>query len=85
MPSHTHIPLESGCEDYSFLDQAVAGFEQGLDSIHADSRETLEWDTSLKEPDVIISSVSSGFLHLVSTVSDTSKPQLAPSIRSHKL
>ena len=30
---NSHVPLEPGCEDYSFLDQAVADFEQGLDSI----------------------------------------------------
>ena len=39
----------------------------------------------MDEPDVITSSVSSGFLCLVSTASDTSKPQLVPHIRSHKL
>ena len=54
--------------------------EQGLDSILTDSLETLELDTSLDEPDVITSSVSSGFLCSVSTLSDNSKPQLAPSI-----
>ena len=73
------------CEDYSFLDEAVADFEQGLDSILTDSIETLKWDTSLDEPDAITFSVSSGFLHLVSTISDTSKPQLAPRSRSHTL
>ena len=35
--SLTHFPLEPGCEDYAFLDQAVADFEQGLDSILTDS------------------------------------------------
>ena len=40
--SLTHFPLEPGCEDYAFLDQAVADFEQGLDSILTDSLETLE-------------------------------------------
>ena len=29
----THLGLEPGCEDYSFLDQAVKHFEHGLDSI----------------------------------------------------
>ena len=48
-----------------YLDQAVADFEQGLDSILTDSLVTLELDTSLEEPDAITSSVSSGFLHLV--------------------
>ena len=83
--SLTHFSLEPGCVDYSFLDQALADFEQGLDSILTDSIKTPQLDTSLDEPDAITSSVSSWFLHLVSTISDTSKPQLAPSIRSHKL
>ena len=61
--SLTHFPLEPGCEDYAFLDQAVADFEQGLDSILTDSLKTPELDTSLEEPDAITSSVSSGFLH----------------------
>ena len=82
--SLTHFPLEPGCEDYAFLDQAVADFEVGLDSILTDSLETLELDTSLEEPDAITSSFSSGFLHLVSTLSDNSKLQLAPTIWTHK-
>ena len=68
-----------------FLTKAVADFEQGLDSILTDSIETPELDTSLDKPDAITSSVSSGFLHSVSTFSDNSKLQLALSIRSHKL
>ena len=83
--SLTYFPLEPECKDYSFPDQAVADFEQGLDSILTDSIETPELDTFFDEPDVINSSVSFGFLHLVSTVSDTSKPQLASNIRFHKL
>ena len=83
--SLTYFPLEPVCEDYSFLDQAMTDFEQGLDSILADSLETPELDTFLDEPDAISSSVSCGFLHLVSTLSDTSKLQLASSIRSCKL
>ena len=39
----------------------------------------------MDEPDVITSSVSFGFLHPGSTLSDPSKLQLAPSIRSCKL
>ena len=62
--SLTHFPLKPGCEDFAFLDQAVADFEQGLDSILIDSLDTLELDTSLGEPDVITSSFSSGFLTL---------------------
>ena len=83
--SLTHFPLEPGCEDYAFLDQAVADFEQGLDSILSDSLKAPELDISLEEPHAITSSVSSGFLHLVSAISDNSKLQLAPSICTHKL
>ena len=83
--SLTHFPLEPGCKDYAFLDQGVADFKQGLDSILTDSLETLELDTSLEEPDIITSSVSSGFLHSVSTISDNSKQQLAPTICTRKL
>ena len=35
-----HFPLDPGCEDYSFVDQAVDDFEQGLNSILIDSIET---------------------------------------------
>ena len=83
--SLTHFPLEPGCEDYAFLDQAVADFEQGLDSILTDSLQTPELDTSLEEPDAFTSSVPSGFLYMVNILSDNSKPQLAPSICTHKL
>ena len=40
VPSLIHFPLEPGCEDYSFLDQAIANFEQGLDSFLTDSQNT---------------------------------------------
>ena len=84
--SLTHFPLEPGCEDYAFLDQAVADFKQVWDSILTDSLETPELDTSLEEPDAITSSsVSSGFLCSVHTLSNNSKLQLAPSIHTHKL
>ena len=69
--SLTHFPLKPGCENYSFLDQAVAHIDYGLDSILTDSIKTPELDTSLDEPDAIKSSVSSGLLHLVSNISDT--------------
>ena len=78
--SLTHFPLVPDGEDYTLLDQAVADFEQGLDFILTHSLKTLELDTSLDEPDAIISSVSSGFLCSVSTLSDN-----APSIQTHKL
>ena len=83
--SLTHFSLELGCEDYPFLDQAMADFEQGLDSILTHSLETPELDTSLDEPDAITSFVSSVFLHSVSTLFDNSQLHFAPSIRSHKL
>ena len=63
--SLTHFPLEPRCEDYSFLDQAVTDFEQGLDSILTNSLEIPELDTSVDEPDAITYSVSSGFLNSV--------------------
>ena len=71
--SLTHFPLEPGCEDYSFLDQAMADFEQGLDSILTNSLETPELDVFLDKHDAIPSSDSSGFLCLVITLSDNSK------------
>ena len=46
--SLTHFPLEPGC---SFLDQAVADYDQSLDSILTNSIETPELDTSLDEHD----------------------------------
>ena len=39
----------------------------------------------MDEPDIITSSISSGFLHSVSTLSDNSKLQLAPGIDTCKL
>ena len=63
----------------------MAEFEQGLDSILTNSLERPELDASLDDPDAVPSSLSSGFLHLDSTLFDNSKLQLASSIRSHKL
>ena len=80
--SLTPFSLEAGCEDYSFLDQAVVDFEQDLDSILNDSTETLELDTSFEEADGVHSSVTSGFQCSYITISDTSKLQLATSIKS---
>ena len=57
------FPWNQGVRIMGFLDQAVADFKQGLDSILTDSLETLALDTSLDEPDAIMSSsVSAGFL-----------------------
>ena len=78
----SHFLLESGCEDYSFLNQGVEDFEHSLDSILTESVETPELDASFDEPDAVATSVLSGFLSLVSTLSDNSKAQLAPSIKS---
>ena len=83
--SLTHFPLKLGCENYCFLDQAIADFEQGLDSILTNSFEATELEASLDEPDAISSSVSFRFLCLVSTLSGNSKLQLSSSIRSYKL
>ena len=82
--SITHFPLEPWCEDYSFLDQAVADFEQVLDSILTDSIKTPKLDTSFDELYVITSSVSSGFLHSVKVFklgtkqSEDKKPSISP-------
>ena len=83
--SLTHFPLEPGWGDYSFLYQAMADFEQGLDFILSDSIETLELDISFEKPYGVPSSVSPGLLCLVSTISATSKLQHAPSIKSYKV
>ena len=60
-------------------------FEDGLNSVPLNSVITLELDASLEEADVLPSLVSSGFLHIVSTVSDTSRLQLGPIIKASKL
>ena len=72
----TNFPLEPGCEDYYFLDQAVEDFEYGLDSILTDSIDTPDLDALFGEADAISSSVSLGFLESFSTDSDNSGPQL---------
>ena len=53
--SLTH--LNQGVRIFHFLDQAVADFEHGLDSILTVSVKTLELDASFDEPVVVISSV----------------------------
>ena len=42
MSTLTHFPLEPECDYYSFLDQAVAYFQHGLDSILPASVKTSE-------------------------------------------
>ena len=81
----TDFLLKPGCEDYSFVDQATADFEQGMDAILTDSTNMPELDASLDGADAMPSAVSSAIPHLVSTVSDASRLQLAPSIKSQKL
>ena len=63
MSSLTHFPFEPVSEDYSFLEQAVADFEQCMDSILTNSVKTHELNASFGELDGVTSSVSSGFLH----------------------
>ena len=70
-----YFPLEPGCEDYSFLDQAVEDMEHILDSILVNSVDILELEASF---DAMPSSVSSGFLWLVFSHSDNSWLQLTP-------
>ena len=50
--------------------------------MYTDSIETPELDASFEELDGVPSSVSVGFLCSVSTISDTSKLQFSPSIKS---
>ena len=78
-----HFPLEPGCEDYSFLDQLGEEFLHGLDSILMELIKTQELDASFDETDTMPSSVSSRFLHMVSTISDDSRPLFTPSIKWH--
>ena len=81
----THFPLGPGCEDYSFSDKVVEDFEHSLDSIIIDSVNTPELDASFHGADNMPSSVSLGFLHSDSILSDNSRLQLAPSTKSLKL
>ena len=81
----THFSLKEGCKDYTFLDQALTGFEHGLDSVPTGTINTSELDVSFDEADTIPSSVSSWFLCSISNISDHSRPHLAPSMNSCKL
>ena len=56
----SHFLLELGCEIYSVLDQAVADFEHGFDSILRPIK-TPELNAYFDEPDIMVSLVSSGF------------------------
>ena len=82
---HTNqLPTEIRMQELFFIEQAVVDIEY-LDFILTDSIKTAELDASFDELDAVPSSVSSVFLHLVSTISDYSKLQLAFSIKCHKL
>ena len=81
----THFLLEPGCEDYSFLDQVLQDFEHGLDFILTDSTDMPELNVSSDDTDAMPFSASSGHPCSVISISDNSRPHLAPSIRSHKL
>ena len=69
-----------------FWTKQLQTLEQGIDSILTASIKTPELG---KHPLIGLRSlllpISSRFLCLVSTITDSSKPQLPPSIRSHKL
>ena len=56
--------------DYSFLEQAAADFEHGLDYILTGSIRTPELDASFDESTAETFSVPSGFICLLSTISD---------------
>ena len=80
--SLTHFPLKPGCEDYSMLDQEVEDLEHYLDSVLKSSVHTPELDTSFDKADALPYPTSSGHLCSVSTSSDNSRLQLAPSTKS---
>ena len=79
--TQAHFLLEPGCDDYSFLDQAVIVFEHGLDSSLTDSVITPELDASFGEAVATPSLVCSGVLSMFRTHSDHSKLQLVLSIK----
>ena len=81
----SNFPLESGCEDYSFLDLAVKDFQHVLDFILTDSINTPTLDASFDEVNAMPLAVCSGCLCLVSTISNNLRLQLVPSIKSYKL
>ena len=72
MPTLTHFHLNQGLRITLSWTKAVVDFEHGLDSILTDSIKTPELDASCDELDVVPSSLSSGFLGSVSTISDNS-------------
>ena len=69
----THFLLEPGCEDFSFLDQAVEEHEHGLDFILIDSNNAPDLNASFDRADAMSSSVSPRFLCFCCTISDNSR------------
>ena len=62
----THFPLELGCENYSFLDQAVTDIEHGLDSILMDSINTQDLYTSMMSlMPLLLQSLQGSYVQLV--------------------
>ena len=77
----TTFPWNQGVRIMPFWIRLLLTSNKAWTPILTDPLKTLELDTSLDEPDAVpSSSVSSGFLHSISTLSDNSKLQLAPSI-----
>ena len=84
VPTLIHIPLGSGCEDYSFWIKHLRTLSMVLipSSLTAG---TPELEASFDEADTRPSSVFSGFLCSISTNSDMSKLHLPHSIKSQIL
>ena len=62
----THFSLEHSCEHYSFLDKAIADFEQGLDSILTDPLTLQDWMHPLMRlMPFLLQSLPVSFTHVV--------------------
>ena len=79
----TCFPLEPCCDNNSFLDQAVEDMSMVLILSSWTLSTYQNWLHPLRRLILYHSSICSGFLCLVSTVSDTCRPQLLTS--NHKL
>ena len=80
-----HFLLELGCEGNSFLDWVLGDFEHGFGFFLTDCINMPQLDASFSEADAMSSSYPLVFLYFVSTISDNSRLQVAPSIKSHNL
>ena len=81
--THMHFPLGRVWGLLLFFNKAVKDFELGLDSILIHSVKIAELDTFFEDK-TMYSLVSSRFLCRVSTNSNISKQEFAPSINFHK-